>query len=96
LPLCDKLGSLAVVNACRCHQAQAGMVVLVVVPGKEVLAEAARILNQRSSRKSAFRGLKFEVAIGFVPATCSNLRSSSLEFRDADACPDIRSTPSAI
>ena len=46
LPLCDKLGSLAVVNACRCHQAQAGMVVLVVVPGKEVLAETARILNR--------------------------------------------------
>ena len=46
LPFCDELGSLAVVNACRCHQAQAGMVVLVVIPGEEVLAKAARILDR--------------------------------------------------
>ena len=46
LPFGDKLSGLAVVDGCRCHQAQAGMAVLVVVPGKEALAETARILNR--------------------------------------------------
>jgi hypothetical protein len=36
--------SLAVMDHGRCHQAESGMMVLVVVPLKEALAEAASIL----------------------------------------------------
>ena len=41
----DELSSLTIMDGCRCQQGQPGMMVLVVVPGEEVLAEAAGILN---------------------------------------------------
>ena len=45
LSLRDEFGSLAIMDRCRRQQVQAGMVMLVVVPGKEVLAESAGILD---------------------------------------------------
>ena len=46
LPLGNQLGSEAIVNGGRGQQVEPGMVVLVVIPGEEVLAEAAGILNR--------------------------------------------------
>src|SRR3954451_16000659 len=45
LPTGDELGSLAVVHCCRREQLQGGMMVLVVVPGEELLAKNTRILD---------------------------------------------------
>ncbi len=45
LAFLEELGSLAVMDVCRCHRAQAGMAMSMVIPGEEVLAEAAGILD---------------------------------------------------
>ena len=45
LPFGDKLGSLTVMNRGRGQQLQAGVMVLMVVPGKQLLAETPRILD---------------------------------------------------
>lgn len=43
LAMGQDMGSLAVVDCSRCHQAETGVVVLVVVPPEEGLAEAAGV-----------------------------------------------------
>ena len=45
LPLGDQLGSKAVMNGGRGQQIESRVVMPVVIPGKELLAEAASILN---------------------------------------------------
>lgn len=49
LPLRDEFGCLAIVDCGGSQQVQRGMVMLVVVPGEEVLAETARILDRAKS-----------------------------------------------
>lgn len=45
LPFGNDLGSFSVVHIGRCQQIESGVMVLVVVPGEELLAESAAVLN---------------------------------------------------
>ena len=45
LPLAHEFLSAAVMDIGGCHQIEAGVVMFMVVPGEEVLAEAAGIFN---------------------------------------------------
>ncbi len=62
LPFRDQLGRLAVMHSGGRKQVQSGMVVLMVIPGKEVLAKAAGILDRAETvrvSRTIFHG--FEV-----------------------------------
>jgi hypothetical protein len=65
LALRDEPGSLTVVNRGRRQQLQAGMVMLVVIPRKELLAEAAGILDGTEAIRVVGPILHgFEVSLG--------------------------------
>ena len=74
LPLGDKLGSLTVMNRGRRQQLQAGVMVLVVIPGEELQAETAGILD----------GAK---AVGVLRAV---LHGFEVSFRERIVIGDVR------
>ena len=60
----NELGRPAMVDSGRGHQIEAGMVVLVVVPGKELLAEAAGIFDRAEAvgeARTVFQGFELRL-----------------------------------
>jgi hypothetical protein len=60
----DESGSLAVMHSSRGQQIESGVMMLEVVPGKELLAETASILN-RSETVRILRPLLHGFEVGF-------------------------------
>lgn len=92
LPLEDKLSSLAIVDSGGSQQLEAGVMVPLVIPGEELLAETAAILN-RTKAVRVFRAILHGFEVGFGERVVIGDVRTAVSLNDAEIGKQIAETP---